>query len=72
MEKDALERAVRIVGGQTALAQILGKSQSHVWYWLNKGGRVPAEHAVIIEAATKGEVTRHQLRPDVFPKESAA
>jgi DNA-binding transcriptional regulator YdaS (Cro superfamily) len=63
-----IELAVEIAGGQAALARAIGGEvkQQHVWYWLNKGAAVPAEHCGAIEAATNGRVTRKDLRPDVF------
>lgn len=64
-----IERAVEIAGGQSALARAIGGTvkQAHVWYWLNKDDAlVPAEHCLTIEQATGGQVTRHELRPDVF------
>ena len=63
-----IELAVEIVGGQSALARAIGGEvkQAHVWYWLRRGGSVPAEHCGAIEAATNGKVTRAELRPDVF------
>lgn len=72
MSQEALQRAVEIVGGQTALAEKLGVKQGHIWYWLNKANRAPAEQAIAIEAATGGQVTRHQLRPDIYPAEKVA
>ena len=69
-----LERAVDIMGGQTALAKAIGGTvkQAHVWNWLNGSrGRVPAEYCRAIETATKGLVTCQQLRPDVFGREAA-
>ena len=72
MKKTPLERAVILVGGQSALAEALGApiTQAHVWKWLN-GTRLTAEHAIPIERATQGRITRRQLRPDIYPKESA-
>jgi len=64
-ETEALERAIAIKGSQSALARAVGKKQAHVWYWLNKG-QVPAEIAPKIEAATGGQVSKENLRPDVF------
>lgn len=62
-----LERAVQIVGGQTALAKVIGTKQANVWNWLNRPtSKVPPEFCAAIEAATEGEVTRRMLRPDVF------
>jgi TorA maturation chaperone TorD len=60
----ALERAVELAGGQSALARAIGKSQSHIWHWLKVAKRVPAEAAVAIEKATG--VTRQELRPDLY------
>lgn len=65
----ALERAIEIAGGQSALADKIGGKikQGHVWWWLKESGRVPAEHCIAIENATG--VTRYELRPDVFGPE---
>lgn len=71
----ALKKAVDHVGGQNALARVLGLKQAHVWNWLNRDREVPAEHCRKIEQATGGLVTRYELRPDVFgpaPEESEA
>lgn len=68
----ALRRAVEKAGGQSALARACGVKQGHVWHWLNKALRVPAEHVVAVEAATNGAVSRHELRPDIFGRERAS
>lgn len=68
-ELAALKRAVEKAGGQSALARACGVKQGHVWHWLNKSLRVPAEHVLSVEAATDGAVTRDELRPDIFGKE---
>lgn len=67
-ELKALKRSVEIVGGQTALARKIGGDvkQSHVWNWLNRDKRAPAEYIFKIERATNGAVRARQLRPDVF------
>lgn len=65
--KSNLEKAIAICGGQTALANVLGVQQPNVWNWLNRAnGVTPAEFCIKIEIATRGEVTRYGLRPDVF------
>lgn len=63
----ALAQAIDLVGGQTQLARLLGVKQANVWHWLNKAERVPGEYVLAIEAATGGQVTRHALRPDLYP-----
>lgn len=62
----AISKAVEKVGGQSALAKILGVSSQAV----NKmfaSGRVPAERVLAIEKASG--VPRHELRPDLYPAE---
>ena len=50
-----------------------GVSQGLIWQWLEwltdpaRGTRITAERAIEIEAATGGQVTRHELRPDLYP-----
>lgn len=72
MHQKPLQRAVEICQGQTALAQKIGTSQALVWFWLNRAKRIPPRAAIDIEAATDGQVTRHQLCPDVFPETGEA
>ena len=67
MEQNPIIKAVSIVGGQSAMARAIGTSQANVWYWINKAKAVPAEFVAKIEAATDGVVTKHDLRPDIFP-----
>ena len=59
--------AVEIVGGQAKLARLLGVTQPNVWHWLHKSERVPGEYVLKIEEATGGKVSRHDLRPDLYP-----
>lgn len=65
----ALEKAVEAAGGQSELARRLGKKQSHVWNWLHRDKKVPADMALKIEKATG--VSRHDLRPDLYPGAAA-
>lgn len=66
MANEALRRAVDIAGGQKPLAERIGSTQSHVWYWLERSKKgVPAQYCLAIERETG--VSVHELRPDVFP-----
>ena len=67
MDTSPLERAIKIAGGQAALGRACGVSQGHVWWWLRKSKRVPAEAVLAVEAATGGAVPRHEIRPDIYP-----
>lgn len=64
--RDLLERAIRALGSQQKLAEAIGLSQQGVSYLLNNAPRVTAEVAIAIERATKGQIRREQLRPDLF------
>lgn len=65
----ALQNAVTKAGGQTALARAIGKTQGHISVWIRRR-HVPAEEVLKIEAATG--VSRHELRPDLYPREGEA
>lgn len=55
------------VGGPSELAKKLGVKRQAFYQW----PKVPSERVLQIEAATGGEITRHDLRPDLYPLESA-
>ena len=76
-EPSAIERACANpgVGNAFRLAKALGVSAPTVYQWVRGQRPIPARWCIPIEAATGGEVTRHDLRPDVFgapPPASAA
>lgn len=57
---------------QEVFADQVGVSQGLVWQWLDGRTRITAERAIEIEDKTDGEITRHDLRPDLYPKVRAA
>lgn len=61
---DGLRKAIQVAGSQTELAKRIGKKQAHVWNWLHRDKKVPAESVLAIERETG--VSRHDLRPDIF------
>ncbi|MHB1205708.1 MAG: pyruvate, phosphate dikinase, partial [Rhodospirillaceae bacterium] len=66
MRNDALERAINQVGGVAALARAINVTPQAVSQW----DRVPAERALAVEKATDGRISRHDLRPDIYPSTS--
>lgn len=70
MGNSALKQAVERSGGQSAFARLHGISQPTVWAWLKHGKSLPAEFVLKTEAETG--ISRHDLRPDLYPRESAA
>ncbi len=64
---DALKGVVERIGSQSATGRMLGVSQAAVWEWLKKGKALPAEHVLTAERETG--VSRHDLRPDLYPRE---
>jgi DNA-binding transcriptional regulator YdaS (Cro superfamily) len=77
----ALARAIDIVGSQAELAARLREikknpriKQAHVWNWLNRDKKVPADMVLAIEEAAgtdeetkRPRVARHELRADIYP-----
>jgi DNA-binding transcriptional regulator YdaS (Cro superfamily) len=64
--KSLIERAVEIFGSQKKLAEAVGCSQQHISLLIRGEVKVTAEIALAIDEATKGEISRRELRPDVF------
>lgn len=66
--ENAIQKAVRLAGGQTALADLIGRPvrQGHVWKWL-RNGYVPAEQVLAVVRALDGRMTPHEIRPDIYP-----
>ncbi|QBQ56609.1 helix-turn-helix domain-containing protein [Nitrosococcus wardiae] len=69
--KTPIPKSIEIVGSQTALARSCGVRYQAVQKWIKKG-RVPAERVSAIERATKGRITRYELRPDIFGEREEA
>lgn len=64
----ALLRAAATFGGFAELGRQLGITPQAVGNW-HMRGRVPAERVLQIEQLTG--VSRHSLRPDIYPIEAA-
>ncbi len=69
MDKTSIEKACEAVGGQARLAASLGLTTQAVHLWV-KAKKVPAERVLSVETATG--VSRHDLRPDIYPREERA
>jgi DNA-binding transcriptional regulator YdaS (Cro superfamily) len=72
-----IQRAVSIVGGQSELARRMAKYNKNgsltpqaVNSWCSKN-RIPAEYVLAVERETDSQVSRHDLRPDLYPIEIA-
>jgi DNA-binding transcriptional regulator YdaS (Cro superfamily) len=81
---EALQTAIELAGGQSALAMKLTTlarqsglikknktvSQQSVNSWVNRHKRSPTKFVFLIAAAINQEVTANQLRPDLYPQVS--
>lgn len=65
----ALRKAVLAAGSQSKVARMVGVSQQAVWKWLHNEKWLPGEHVLTVERETG--VSRHELRPDLYPIETA-
>jgi DNA-binding transcriptional regulator YdaS (Cro superfamily) len=66
----SLNRAIEIVGSQTAFGRLLSVSQMSVSRWSRGVVAFPPEHVLTVERETG--ISRHDLRPDVYGPASAA
>ena len=64
--KTALKRALKAAGGPAALAARIGVTTQAVWQW----DKVPPLRVLSVEAVSG--VSRHELRPDLYPDESTS
>lgn len=64
----ALQTAIDRFGGQSALARHIGVSQQSVSKWVRRRKPLPPEHVIAVETATG--ISRHDLRPDIYPRET--
>lgn len=68
-----IEKAIDICGGtQLALAERTGLTQAAVSHLATGKSGVSAETAMKIDVATGGAVSRHDLRPDLYPRDDLA
>lgn len=68
---DALDKALDLIGTQTDLAEKLRAinpkiQQAHISGWKRSKKGVPSQYCGAIEKLTGGQVTKRQLRPDLF------
>ena len=66
----ALRRAVEKLGSQAAMAELCMVTPTAVWKWLDQGKALPAEH--VLRAERETGVSRHDLRPDIYPRETGS
>jgi len=52
---------------EQAMAEAFGVSQPTVWRWLNQSKQMPAERGEVLIAEKLTGVSRHHLRPDIYP-----
>lgn len=64
MTRELIETAISQLGSQAKLAEACGVKQQSIWQ-AKDSGRVSAELALLIEAATGGRVRATSLRPDL-------
>lgn len=72
--KEALLKAIEIAGGQQPLARILSKisgrdiTQGHIFNWLKRDKKgFPPEFTIPIEKIINCQLTRSEMRPDIYP-----
>jgi DNA-binding transcriptional regulator YdaS (Cro superfamily) len=69
-DANAVEKAVYYAGGARKVAEALGISNTGVYKWCYTGKMSP-EHVLALEKLCNGYMTRHDLRPDIYPIEES-
>lgn len=71
MSDAAFTRALAFFdNNQSAMAKAVGTSQQRISYIATKGNPTPSDLVLPTERATG--ISRHDLRPDLYPREEAA
>jgi DNA-binding transcriptional regulator YdaS (Cro superfamily) len=60
-----IKQAAELSGGMSSLTRKIGISRSAPYSW----DRIPANRVLSIEAATGGRLSRHTMRPDLYPRD---
>lgn len=64
--KDAIELVVGPDGKLKDFARKIGREDANVSNWLHRDKKAPIALCGAIERATDGQITKAQLRPDIF------
>lgn len=64
-----VKRAIDLAGGPACVAQALGVSPQAIGKWKK---RLPAERVLALEELSGFRVSRHDLRPDIYPANDSA
>jgi DNA-binding transcriptional regulator YdaS (Cro superfamily) len=56
---------------QTQFADKVGVNQGLVSMWLNQKVQMAPKWALKVERVTEGELSRYDLRPDIYPRDAA-
>jgi DNA-binding transcriptional regulator YdaS (Cro superfamily) len=64
---EALQQVASNFPSHQAMGAAFGVTQPTVWRWINQAKQMPAQYVLTAEALTG--VSRHHLRPDIYPVE---
>lgn len=64
---EALEACLKAAGSQSQLARDLGCTQPAIWKMIQSAKRMSPEYVLTAERLYR--VSRHDLRPDIYPRD---
>ena len=67
---NTVERIVQIVGNQSELARRLNIKPQAIQKWVTTG-QVPVNRVLEVEKIVEGQITRYEIRPDIYPKDAS-
>ena len=62
----AVARVIELAGSQMKLAALLKINQRAISWWLQRQKRIPANKVPLLEKALQYQISRHEMRPDIF------
>jgi len=60
-----VEQVINLAGGASVVARACGVSPQAVQQW-RTSDRIPAERVLTVEKLVNGQVSRYEIRPDVY------
>jgi DNA-binding transcriptional regulator YdaS (Cro superfamily) len=61
------ENKTRLVNALTALRPETKVTTSHIYNWIERDQKVPADWVLALSECAEWKITPHQLRPDLYP-----
>ena len=66
-QSEIVKKIISLAGNQQKLANLINVKRCTISAWVNRNKKVPSQHVLAIETALKNKISRHEIRPDLYP-----